>query len=160
MTTYVALIRGIMPTNPNMKGTSLKAVFEMLKLQNVTPVIASGNVVFQSDTKDITKLETSLEKIMEKELGFKRDVIIRSEGELKKIVKKDPFINIEDKKPNYLVVTFFKDRKKELCTVIKLTEGKTPDFMRGAEKKYGKQITTRTWKTVGRILKVMGKLDK
>ncbi|MDB5204102.1 MAG: hypothetical protein JWP09_130 [Candidatus Taylorbacteria bacterium] len=159
MTTYVALIRGIMPTNPNMKGASLKTAFEMLNLENVTPVIASGNIVFQSDTKDITKLEAELEKVMEKNLGFKRDVIIRSQEDLERLVKKDPFKNIEDKKPNYLVVTFFKDRKKELCATIKLTEGKTPDFMREVEKNYGKQITTRTWKTVGRILKAMEKFD-
>jgi uncharacterized protein (DUF1697 family) len=155
MTTYVALIRGIGPTNPNMKGAKLKATFETLKLKNVIPVIASGNVVFQSDTKDVSKLELQLEETMYKQLGFRRSVIIRSKEDLEKLVKKDPFKNIEDKKPNYLIVTFFKDGKKELPTVLKLTEGKTPDFMRDIEKKHGKEITTRTWKTIGRILKKM-----
>ncbi len=158
MTTYVALIRGIGPTNPNMKGTKLKAAFETLKLKNVTPVIASGNVVFQSELKDVGQLETKLEQVMDKQLGFRRAVIIRSKEELEKLIKKNPFKGVEDKKPNYLIVTFFKDKKKELCTVIKLTEGKTPDFMRDVEKKYGKEITTRTWKTVSRILKAMSKL--
>jgi hypothetical protein len=41
---YVALLRGIMPTNPNMKGEKLKAVFEGLGFSNVHTVIASGNV--------------------------------------------------------------------------------------------------------------------
>jgi uncharacterized protein (DUF1697 family) len=159
MITYVALIRGIMPTNPNMKGEKLKATFETLKLKNVKPVIASGNVVFQSEIKDVKKLETQLEQAMEKQLGFKRAVIVRGKQELEKLIKKDPFKNIEDKKPNYLLVTFFKDNKKELCTVIKLTEGKTPDFMRDTEKKYGKDITTRTWKTISRILKAMEAVD-
>ncbi len=159
MTTYVALIRGIGPTNPNMKSQKLKAAFETLKLKNVTPVIASGNVVFQSDTKDTVQLETKLEQVMNKELGFQRSVIIRSKEELEKLVRKNPFSRVEDKKPNYLIVTFLKNRKRELCTVIKLTEGKTPDFMREVEKKYGKEITTRTWKTVGRILNVMSKIN-
>lgn len=114
MHTYVALIRGIMPTNPNMKGASLKSAFEILKLNNVTPVIASGNVVFQSDSKDVAKLETDLENIMEKMLGFKRSVIVRNREELERLVKKNPFKNIEDKKPNYLVVTFFQRQKKRI----------------------------------------------
>ncbi len=157
MKTYVALIRGIGPGNPNMKGEKLKAAFETLKLKNVTPVIASGNVVFQTDSEDEAKLETKLEQTMQKQLGFQRAVIIRSKEALEKLIKKDPFKGIEDKKPNYLIVTFFKDRKKELSTVLKLTEGSTPDFMRDLEKIHGKDITTRTWKTVGRILKAMSK---
>jgi hypothetical protein len=40
--------------------------------------------------------------------------------------------------------------------VIYLTVSKTPDLMVCLEKQFGKQITTRTWKTIGRILK---KLD-
>jgi hypothetical protein len=42
------------------------------------------------------------------------------------------------------------------CSVIDLTGSKTPDLMVWLEKQFGKQITMRTWKTVGRIL---GKLD-
>src|SRR5258708_3151383 len=114
MTTYVALIRGIGPTNENMKGAKLKAAFETLKLRNVTPVIASGNVVFQSNAENTARLETQLEQAMYEQLGFKRTVIIRSKDELEKLLTKTPFKGIEDKKPNYLIVTFFKDRKKEL----------------------------------------------
>jgi hypothetical protein len=43
-----------------------------------------------------------------------------------------------------------------ICSVIDLTGSKTPDLMVWLEKQFGKQITTRTWKTVGRILR---KLD-
>jgi uncharacterized protein (DUF1697 family) len=159
MPTYVALIRGIGPTNPNMRGVKLKATFETLKLKNVTPVIASGNVVFQSNMKDTAQLETKLEHAMSTQLGFQRSVIIRSKEELEKLVKKNPFKGVEDKKPNYLIVTFFKDKKKELCTVLKLTEGKTPDFMREIERMHGKKITTRTWKTIGRILNIMNTIS-
>ncbi len=155
MPTYVALIRGIGPGNPNMKGERLKAAFETLKLKNVRPVIASGNVVFQTDAKDTAGLEAKLEQAMHKQLGFQRAVIVRSKEELQQLIQKDPFKGVEDKKPNYLIVTFFKDRKEELCTVVKLTEGKTPDFMREVEKIHGKEITTRTWKTVGRIMNAM-----
>jgi hypothetical protein len=42
-----------------------------------------------------------------------------------------------------------------ICSVIDLTSSKTPDLTLRLEKKFGKEITTRTWKTVERILKVM-----
>lgn len=158
MITYVALLRGIMPTNPNMKSEKLKAVFESLKFKNVTTVIASGNIVFQDSSSDTAKLEQKIERALDEQLGFKRSAIVRTQDELMKLAKKDPFKGVEDKKPNYLVVTFFKDRKKELCTVINLDAGKTPDFMRDIEKKHGKELTTRTWKTIGRILTTMEKI--
>jgi hypothetical protein len=41
---------------------------------------------------------------------------------------------------------------REVCSVVDLTGATTPDLMAWLEKRFGKAITTRTWKTVGRIL--------
>jgi uncharacterized protein (DUF1697 family) len=46
MVKYVALLRGIAPTNPNMRNDKLRGVFEKLSFENVKTVISSGNVVF------------------------------------------------------------------------------------------------------------------
>jgi uncharacterized protein (DUF1697 family) len=155
MARYVALLRGIGPTDPNMRGEKLRGVFEMLGFKNVATVIASGNVVFDSPSKSTAALEAKIEKVLPELLGFTSTTIIRSSEELERLVKKNPFKGTKDEKPNYLVVTFFKDRRKELCTVIDLSSAKTPDFMRRLEKEHGKEMTTRTWKTVSRILKKM-----
>ncbi|HXN09312.1 MAG TPA: DUF1697 domain-containing protein [Candidatus Acidoferrales bacterium] len=156
MANYVALLRGIMPMNPKMKGEKLRKVFESLGFEHVETVIASGNVVFSSRSTDTAALEARIEKALPKQLGFKSTTIIRSCEELERLVKKNPFKGVRDEKPNYLIVTFFKDRRKELCTVVDLTGARTPDFMRTLEKTHGKEMTTRTWKTLGRILKKMG----
>lgn len=42
MTTYVALLRGIVPLNPNMRNEKLRGVFEKLGFTNVRTVISSG----------------------------------------------------------------------------------------------------------------------
>ncbi len=42
-----------------------------------------------------------------------------------------------------------------ICSVTDLADSGTPDLMVWLEKKFGKEITTRTWKTVKRILKAM-----
>jgi hypothetical protein len=39
-----------------------------------------------------------------------------------------------------------------VCSVVDLTGARTPDLMRWLESEFGKEITTRTWKTVQRIL--------
>lgn len=152
---YVALLRGIGPTNPNMHPAKLKSFFESLGLTNVRTVIASGNVVFSSSAKNMARLETKIEQALPKVLGFTSATIIRSQTQLQALVKKDPFKGVKDEKPNYLLVTFFKDQKPPLCSVLNMSGAKTPDFMRELEKKHGKAITSRTWKTVNRILKKM-----
>jgi hypothetical protein len=45
-----------------------------------------------------------------------------------------------------------------ICSVVDLTRTKTPDLMRWLEKEFGREITTRTWRTVGRILKKMDEI--
>ena len=45
-----------------------------------------------------------------------------------------------------------------IYSVVDLTTGKTPDLMTWLEKEFGKQITTRTWQTVQRLLKKLNEM--
>ena len=177
MTKYVALLRGIAPLNPNMRNDKLRGVFEKLGFANVKTVISSGNVVFESPSRNIKKLEETVEKALPEQLGFTSTTIIRSKDQLQKLVDKNPFEGMEHSQKSSLNVTFLKNKTSTdtkfpynvdnrgytllgmydgaICSVIDLTSSKTPDLMLWLEKKFGKEITTRTWKTVERILKVM-----
>jgi uncharacterized protein (DUF1697 family) len=178
MTKYVALLRGIAPTNPNMRNDKLHGLFEKLGFASVRTVISSGNVVFESPSRSERKLEDSIEKALPKELGFKSTTIIRSQKQFQQLVDKNPFKGMEHSQISSLNVTFLKKKRKvdikfpykvdnrdytllgiydgAICSVIDLTSAKTPDLMLWLEKQFGKEITTRTWKTVERILKAMG----
>jgi uncharacterized protein (DUF1697 family) len=178
MAKYVALLRGIAPLNPNMHQSKLCGVLEGLGLKNVRGVISSGNVVFESNTKGVAALEARIEAAWPKELGFTSTTIIRSQRQLLDFVAHDPFRQAAENPDNYLLVTFFKQPQKidfklpyqpegkpfvlvagypqEICTASDLSRSKTPDTMTWLEKQFGKQITSRTWKTVHRIL---GKMD-
>ena len=57
MASYAAMIRGIGPENPNMKGARLVEAFESCGFTNVRSFLASGNVLFESDITDTTELE-------------------------------------------------------------------------------------------------------
>jgi uncharacterized protein (DUF1697 family) len=152
---YIAIIRGVGPGNPNMKGEKLKEAFERLGFTNVSTVIASGNVVFDSPSKDTAAIETIIEEGLTKYLKFSRTTIVRSAEEIKKLIDENPFKGIEDKQPNYLVVTFFKKPRKHLAEAVDMSKTDGPSMMRKLEKTHGKDITTRTWKTVNRIFKKM-----
>lgn len=177
MTKYVALLRGFNPLNPNMLNKKLREVFKDLRFKDVKTVISNGNVIFKTKSSNVKELEATIKEALQQKLGFKSTVIIRSKDELESLVDKEPFKGMEDTHNSRLNVTFFKNEpnteiefpyhaesngyivldinNRAICSAVDLTRTKTPDLMLCLEKKFGKEITNRTWKTVGRILKSM-----
>lgn len=177
MTEYVALLRGIGPGNPNMRNEKLRGVLEGLGFDNVQSVISSGNVLFEANSNDADALEAKIQAAWPEQLGFESTTIVRSREQLERLVADNPFGDIEDVKTSRLQATFLKhapDTKLDLpnsppdgdytviaivdrtvCSTIDLTGSSTPDLMRWLEKTFSKEITTRTWKTVHRIVKRM-----
>ena len=155
MTTYAAFLRGIMPSNPNMRNEKLRGVFESLGFTDVQTVISSGNVIFKSPSKGILNLEEKIEKELFKQLGIKCPAYIRSKEQLEGIIKKDPFKGAVHSKSSYLIVSFLKKAPYEIFTSVDTAASTTPKFMTDLDKKYSKTVTTRTWKTVERILAKM-----
>lgn len=161
--------------NPNMRNEKLRAVFENLGFTNVRMVISSGNVLFEADQTDVKALEMTIDQAWPEQLGFSNTTIIRSQDELQQLVSNDPFKGMEDMSSSRLNVTFLKDEQamdlqfpyhanekgytildlqdRAVYSVINLSGAKTPDVMARLEKQFGKEITTRTWKTDYRILK-------
>ncbi|HLD93438.1 MAG TPA: DUF1697 domain-containing protein [Anaerolineales bacterium] len=159
MTKYAALLRGISPLNPNMRNEKLRRVFENLGFRNVRTVISSGNVLFESHMKSRKALESKIEKAIDEQLGFKSSTIIRSQGQFNRLIEKDPFEGKPDVPESRLNVTFLK-RGGEVFSAIDTTSTGTPNVMLQIEKEHGKEITTRTWKTVGRIMNEFGKMNQ
>lgn len=175
MTSYVALLRGISPSNPNMRNEKLRAVFSDLGLDNVQSVISSGNILFETQPGNTEELEENIEKALTHNLGFTSTTIIYSKKEFQSLIKKNPFKTIKETPQCKRNVTFIKNKprndiqfpyhpeskgfivlgmyERAIYSVVDLSNGKTPELMRWVEKVYGNNLTTRTWKTVNRILK-------
>jgi uncharacterized protein (DUF1697 family) len=175
MTKYVAFLRGIAPSNPNMRNERLRGVFAGLGLAKVRTVISSGNVVFES-AGTAAGLEQQIETALWEQLGFHSTTIIRSQEDLERLAGHNPFDGLAHNRETYLLVTFLQRRteqpgpppwgndrpyqivasyEREVCTLTNTAAVKTPDVMTQLEKWYGKDITSRTWKTVERILEVL-----
>ncbi len=176
---YAALLRGIAPSGRNMSNDKLRGVFEQLGFTGVGSVLASGNIVFTSDEVAEPLLEQRIEAALNQNLGIPGRTIVRSQAALHALLDSDPFAGLTHGSGTYLTATFLKNPAVPTLTtehpdgrtrvvgydpearaILAVTDnsdpGRTPDFMVWLEKTYGKDITTRTWLTVQRIVTRLG----
>lgn len=177
MTKYAALLRGIAPMNPQMRNEKLRAVAQSVGLANVASVISSGNLVFDTNRRP-EEVEEAMEEAWPRLLGFESTTLLRSQADLEELEELAPFGNLEHGPESYLLVTFSKyslpegtarvdmsdpavevvgatDREIFTVTDTTVREGGL-GVMSRLEAELGKTITSRTWLTVGRILRKMG----
>lgn len=177
MTSYAALLRGIMPSNPQMANDKLRGVFSGLGFTDVASIVASGNIVFRTDETDPAELEDRIQEALGAELGIPGGTLVRPVADLQALLDTDPFPGLTHGRGTYLIATFFKhdapaslpdfddplarvvgiDRPaRALLAVVDNSTPRTPDFMAWLEKQYGKDITTRTWLTIQRVVRKIG----
>jgi uncharacterized protein (DUF1697 family) len=170
VTRYVAFLRGVMPMNAKMPD--LRHAFEIAGFQDVKTVLSSGNVVFSASAAATTTLERKAEAAMMKHLGRSFMTQVRSLDALREILAADPYAAFRLKPGSKRVVTFLREKPKARLALPVEKEGarilavrgteafsvyvrgpRTPVFMVLIEKTFGKDVTTRTWETVGKVSK-------
>ena len=109
---YVAFLRAINVGGHTVKMDHLRDLFEAMGFSNVETFIASGNVIFDSPTKNGKALETKIEKSLETSLGYKVATFIRSISELATVAKYIPFDDC-DAEGNVLYIGFLTDNPLE-----------------------------------------------
>jgi uncharacterized protein (DUF1697 family) len=170
MPKYAALLRGVSPMNCRMP--ELKTALETAGLTDVRTVISSGNAVFSSRSTSDQALEAKCEQAMQKHMGRSFMTIVRSIDELVALLERDPFAQYRLPPKAKRNVTFLRAAppvKPKLPIELRgarilAVEGREaftyyvpnqadPAFMVIIEKTFGKEVTTRTWETVARIVK-------
>jgi uncharacterized protein (DUF1697 family) len=177
MTKFVALLRGInVRGNKIVKMDDLKKWFAALGFKSAKTILNSGNVLFESADEDEDELVKRIQGKLKTALGHDVGVQIRSIEEIQKLADRNPFKKIKVTPDTRLYITFLVDKPKsklkipyetpekdckilevtnrEVCCAITLSPGRgTTELMGFLEKEFGKNITTRSWNTIGRILK-------
>ena len=88
---YLALLRGINVGGKTLvKMADLKACVEGLGFDNVSTYIASGNVLFENAERDTAKLETKIERAIEKRFRVAVKVVVLDRSAYARIVKAIP----------------------------------------------------------------------
>ena len=94
MKTYIALLRGINVSGQKIiKMELLRKILAELGFENIRTYIQSGNIIFESKSLPVLKLETKIAAKIEEHFGFTVPVTIVTPEELLEIINKNPYAN-------------------------------------------------------------------
>lgn len=91
MPKYVAFLRAINVGGHTVKMDYLRSLFAALGFAKVETFIASGNVIFESKTKNTAALERKIEKHLRNVLGYEVTTFVRSISEVAEVARYKPF---------------------------------------------------------------------
>jgi uncharacterized protein (DUF1697 family) len=183
MGVVICLLRGVNVGGHNkIKMEALRALCESLKLRDACTYVQSGNVVFRTNEKDMRKLALRLEDALEKSLGFRPPVILRTTSELREVVAKNPFARRTDIEPGKLLVNFLPgdpgDEGRERVRQMKIApeelriegrelyihfpngQGKSKLPQAAIDKALKMSGTGRNWNSVTKLLEMAESLDQ
>ncbi|RBL92858.1 DUF1697 domain-containing protein [Chitinophaga flava] len=174
MTRYVAFLRAVNVGGRQVKMEVLRELFSQAGFKNVKTYIQSGNVIFDSSSKDCASLENKIEQLLLKNLGFDVPTCIRSTAELSAVVDNTPFPGIIPNKELQIYVAFlqtwpgkeaiailetmqndietYRINGREVYVLTKKIEGGNPFSNNFLEKKLRLVATTRNWATIQKVL--------
>jgi uncharacterized protein (DUF1697 family) len=115
MTKYVALLRGVNVGGVNMKMADLADVVRGLGYDSVKTVLASGNVLFETDAAAST-VKTTLEAALRDRFGYEAWVHVLTAAQVGKIVAAFPYPR-DDEHHAYVVFVLKPEVRDELLAV-------------------------------------------
>jgi uncharacterized protein (DUF1697 family) len=171
------MLRGINVSGQKIiKMESLRASFEALGFSRVRTYIQSGNVVFEASKGALDNLSRKIGERILSDYGFSVPLILRTSGEMKKIVSDNPFLTERGIDHSRLHVTFlselpakaalgkldslngdpdeFRVKNREVYLYCPNGYGRTKLSNSAFEKLLSVEATTRNWKTVNTLLKM------
>jgi uncharacterized protein (DUF1697 family) len=169
MPRFVAFLRGVSPMN--VKMPALKASFEDAGFTDVRTILSSGNVAFSTVITNEREIEREAEDAMTRSLGRSFYTIVRSSGDLKRLLAVNYFDIHGIPGTAKRMVSFMRETReprvslplvrdhasvflligREAFTAYVPTD-KGPVFMDLIERVFGKDVTTRTIETIKRCL--------
>jgi uncharacterized protein (DUF1697 family) len=167
---YVALLRGInVGGNKRIAMADLRKLLEDLDYDNVRTYLQSGNAVFSSRGRSLTKLERDITARIQRDLGLDVAVLVRSGRDMQAVVRSNPY-TAELTDPTKLLVAFLsaepaKERMADIDPESFLPErfevfgkhiylwcphGQAGSTMLGSfgDRQLGVTVTIRNWRTV------------
>jgi uncharacterized protein (DUF1697 family) len=110
MPRYVALLRAVNVGGHVVKMDHLRALFARAGFANVETFIASGNVIFESPSKDSGVLERKIETALEKALGYEVATFLRTDADIAAAAAHRPFSASAMKRSVAFKIGFIKER--------------------------------------------------
>lgn len=157
----------------NASMPELVKAFEAGGFADVKTVLASGNVNFSSKPKALKTLQGLCERAMEQHARRSFLSIVREMNEIEALLASNPYAPFELAQGSKRVVTFLREPPTAapklplgqgsarilLCRERAVFSAYVPNlddasrFMRLIERTFGKDVSTRTWETLVKIVK-------
>lgn len=172
-TRHVALLRGVNVNGITIKSAELKALFVELGFAAVRTVLASGNVLFDTDESGAA-LRTRIEQALRKRFGDDAWIVLLTQKTLAEIAAAYPFERIDDERHPYIVFGSDKAMLDEIMEKAGTVDADTERLERGkgvlywqcprgesldtpvakllAKTRYKSSTTTRNLRTVEKLL--------
>ncbi len=107
MAVIISMLRGVNVGGHNkIKMEALRALYESMKLRDAQTYVQSGNVIFRTDERDIARLAKRIEDGIERNFGFRPNVILRTAAEMREVVVRNPFAKRRGIEPSKFLVSF------------------------------------------------------
>lgn len=113
MPRYFAFLRAVNVGGRTVRMEELRRLFESFGFRGVETFIASGNVVFETRSKDAAALERRIEEGLRASLGFEVVTFLRTDAELAEVARCEPFPRGEMDAAAALNVAFMKEALDE-----------------------------------------------
>ncbi len=173
---YVAFLRGInVGGHAPINMVALRKAFELLGFRNVRTVLASGNVLFETEPARPDSLAGKIENKLKVTFKHEVGVLVRTFEQVRALADAGYFKKIEVTPQTRLYVTFLAEKPNtgladprassrkgfeilhvtdgEVLSVLTLSPGTgSTDVMSILEKVFGRKITSRNWNTILKVL--------
>jgi uncharacterized protein (DUF1697 family) len=111
MPVLISMLRGVnLGSHNRIKMDALRALYESLQCADPRTYVQSGNVIFRTrlptNEKNSASLSKKIQNAIEREFGFRPEVILRTTDELRKAIAASPFACRPDLQPSKILVTF------------------------------------------------------
>lgn len=125
MTTWAALLRGVNVNGITIRSAELRELFESLGYESVRTILASGNVVFETDAAKGT-LKRTIEKALADRFGYDAWIVLVRLDDLGDVIEGYPWPEKEDAHP-YVV---FGSDESALAEIAEAAAGLDDDVER------------------------------
>ncbi len=177
MVTCISILRGINVSGHRLiRMEMLRKCFEDMGFHRVTTYVQSGNVVFRAAAGDTRRLEQEISARIAEVFGFEVPVMVLTEEGLGEIIRDNPFVQLPDRDPQFMHVTFLAGPPAEgqLALLREKAQPGEEIFITGRavylycphgygrtklhnsflESKLKVEATTRNWKTTRELLRM------
>jgi uncharacterized protein (DUF1697 family) len=110
MQRYIAFLRAINVGGHVVKMEALRSLFEAMKFRAVETFIASGNVIFETNSCDVDDLQSRIELRLHKALGYEVAAFLRTDSEVSAIARYKPFAEAAVQSATTFCVGFLANR--------------------------------------------------